>query len=604
MPPQLLRTTRAQANQDELNLKKAMGLSKALKQQVALPKQARRGRPRRRAASISSEESADGDVEEDSEGSEDSEDGTDEDNQSDEDEPVSFAPAHVPTGHETGLLSVGYASELPTLLDDEVSLFDNMNSDDDNDDDIYRKVEEISDYDDEEDERQDEDELAAVWEAEAEQDPDLILDQLDENSVYGYGADFDSGEEFVAFTSESDSPPEVELKRRVHFSTEDIFPRFTTESLSPVLTRTLLPSALPHLDISVAQGLASASADAARANADPEDEDPYDTDATADNLPPEAHNAIPITPSHAVNDKQASPALSLSPSPKRKKSKKQKNKTPRSKGPRVGTFIVDQDKPWGILDASGKRVVMLPAPDSQRHDWLDAKLRRDYDDPGDATLGQLLDESDGSVTSSQDVMETTMEAKADIMLAGLNSNGNNAGPAGQATGPSEAFYPPAGYQVAGDYLISQEELTQTFSDSDEGDIPMDIRNFISFDDEPSDEEDSPTSPAVVINMPPVSELPGYAVNDEFPHLNNRNVTAFRRNADPAQAVLNTTPNFSNFSQSEASNPRPLTPKTSRKRKASNLPYQSPVYQGVTPVQRHVWHPTKRLKTTPRVDDAK
>lgn len=277
MPPQLLRTTRAQANQDELNLKKAMGLSKALKQQVALPKQARRGRPRRRAASISSEESADGDVEEDSEGSEDSEDGTDEDNQSDEDEPVSFAPAHVPTGHETGLLSVGYASELPTLLDDEVSLFDNMNSDDDNDDDIYRKVEEISDYDDEEDERQDEDELAAVWEAEAEQDPDLILDQLDENSVYGYGADFDSGEEFVAFTSESDSPPEVELKRRVHFSTEDIFPRFTTESLSPVLTRTLLPSALPHLDISVAQGLASASADAARANADPEDEDPYDS---------------------------------------------------------------------------------------------------------------------------------------------------------------------------------------------------------------------------------------------------------------------------------------------------------------------------------------
>lgn len=239
---------------------------------------------------------------------------------------------------------------------------------------------------------------------------------------------------------------------------------------------------------------------------------------------------------------------------------------------------------------------MLPAPDSQRHDWLDAKLRQDYDDPGNATLGQLLDESDSSVTSSQDVMETTTEGQADIMLAGLNSNGNNTT---QATGPSEAFYPPTGYQVAGDYIVTQEELAQNFSDSDEGDIPVDIRNFIAFDDETTDEEDTPT-----INMPPVSELPGYAINDEFPHLNNRNVTAFRRNADPAQAVLNTTPTFSSFQQSEAASPRPRTPKTGSKRKASNLPYQSPVYQGVTPVQRHVWHPTKRIKTTPQVDDTK
>jgi hypothetical protein len=327
-------------------------------------------------------------------------------------------------------------------------------------------------------------------------------------------------------------------------------------------------------------------------------------DATADNLPPEAHSATPTTAFPTFDDELNAPASSPSPSPKRKKGKKQNEKVPRSKGPRAGTFIVDQDKPWGILDASGKRVVMLPAPDSQRHDWLDAKLRRDYDDPGSATLDQLLDESDGSHTSSQDVMETTMEGKVDIMLAGLNSNRNNAGPTGQATGPSEAFYPPIGFRVAGDYVVSQDELTRSFSDSDEGDIHMDIRNFISFDDDPSDEDESPTSPGVVINMPPVSELPGFAVNDTFPHLNNRNVTAFRRNADPSQAVLNTTPNFSSFSRNEASSPRPQTPKIGRKRKASNLPYQSPVYQGVTPVQRHVWHPTKRIKPTPRVDDPK
>jgi hypothetical protein len=273
MPPQPIRTTRAQANQDELNLKKAMGLSRALKKQAPPPKQARRGRPRRRAASISSEESADGDVEEDSEGSDDD---SEEDSQSDVEEPVSFAPAHVPSEHETGLLSVGYASELPTL-DDEASLFDNMNSDDDNDDVLYQKVEEISDYDDDEDERQDEDELAAVWEAEAEQDPGLILDQLDENSVYGFDADFESGEEFAAFSSESDHPPEIEIKRRVHFSTEDTLPRLATESLSPVLTRTLMPSALLSLDISAAQGLGSASVDVAQADDGPDGDDPYDS---------------------------------------------------------------------------------------------------------------------------------------------------------------------------------------------------------------------------------------------------------------------------------------------------------------------------------------
>ena len=138
-------------------------------------------------------------------------------------------------------------------------------------------MEEISDYDDDEDERQDEDELAAVWEAEAEQDPGLILDQLDENSVYGFDADFDSGEEFAAFSSESDHPPEIEIKRRVHFSTEDTLPRLATESLSPVLTRTLMPSALPSLDISAAQGLGSASADAIQADAGLDGEDPYDS---------------------------------------------------------------------------------------------------------------------------------------------------------------------------------------------------------------------------------------------------------------------------------------------------------------------------------------
>lgn len=249
-----------------------MGLSKALQKQTAPQKQNRRGRPRRRAASISSEESADGDVEEDSE---DAEDASEDDDQSDADEPVLYAPTLQLISCESGRFSVEPNCMQPN--DDDVSLF-HVNSDDDNDDAIYLRVDDISDYDDDEDEREDEDELTAAWEAEAEQDPDSILDQLDENSVFGFSADLDDGEEFVAFSSEGENMPEVEIKRRVHFSTEDMLPRVATESLSPVLTRTLLPSALPPLDISAAQnasGLAS-SADAAHADAEPEEEDPYD----------------------------------------------------------------------------------------------------------------------------------------------------------------------------------------------------------------------------------------------------------------------------------------------------------------------------------------
>jgi len=184
------------------------------------------------------------------------------------------------------------------------------------------------------------------------------------------------------------------------------------------------------------------------------------------------------------------------------------------------------------------------------------------------------------------------------MLASLNSSLNNTTDRGQATGPSEAFYPPAGFQVAGDFIVSLEEipdLADNFSDvSDEADLPLNIDDIIAFDDESTDGDELPASP--IINMPPLRELAGYGnVSNEFAHLTNRNVTAFRRNADPAHAVLNTTPSFSSLNPGEATSPQ--TPTTGHKRKASNLPYQSSVYHGVTPVQRHVWHPNKRTKTT-------
>lgn len=185
------------------------------------------------------------------------------------------------------------------------------------------------------------------------------------------------------------------------------------------------------------------------------------------------------------------------------------------------------------------------------------------------------------------------------MLAGLNSVQNNDADRGHATGPSEAFYPPAGYQVVGDYVVGPDDINSDKNSdvSNEGDLPMTMDDLIEFDDDEGSEMETPTTPTIF--MPPLHELSSArSVNEEFAHLNNRNVTAFRRSADPARAALNRLHSLPDTCSSPTTTAGPSTPTYGRKRKAAPLPYEGRHYDGVTPVQRKVVSTTKRRKVMP------
>jgi hypothetical protein len=103
---------------------------------------------------------------------------------------------------------------------------------------------------------------------------------------------------------------------------------------------------------------------------------------------------------------------------------------------------------------------------------------------------------------------------------------------------------------------------------------MDMEDVIQFDDEPND-SDAPTTPIFVPAVRSLSNL-----GNDFSHLTNNNVTAFRRDHNPSNATLANLNNQSFSRNSEFS-----TPARSRKRKTVDSPYTSSHYNGVTPVQR-------------------
>jgi hypothetical protein len=249
---------------------------------------------------------------------------------------------------------------------------------------------------------------------------------------------------------------------------------------------------------------------------------------------------------------------------------------------------VDKNKMWGVFDPEKKKIVMLAVPETGRYDWLAERQEGSEDSANEtpeASPRQLLDESDESVISSQENPGT-----ADLMLASLTSPMNANGDHGQTTGPVEAFFPPL-FQAAGDYLVSPE-LLDDLDFANEGDLPLNMTDLIEFDDEDdSDGDESPTSPAIY--MPPVHELFGSrSVHEQFPHLNNHNVTAFRQSTDAARFSNRTSPSLPNvdIGQSPLQGTETRTP--TRKRKAA--PYTDKLYDGVTPASR-VLHTPKRRK---------
>ncbi|KAK4939680.1 hypothetical protein LTR10_020070 [Elasticomyces elasticus] len=440
-------------------------------------------------------------------------------------------------------------------------------SDDDNDE-VYQAVDEISDSEDDVDDRHvEEQELLAMMSEEANSDADFLLNQIDGLSAYGFGDDSDASIQRYPSSQGSDTGFDAGLERHVHFAVDADPSIFLRMSESPTITRALLPSALPELNLNSRMperrpvGLV---------------DDLDDSDLTDDCLPEEAHQ-ITKMPAREKSRSTTPPA------------KKSARKAPRRRGPPRGIFIDEGDKTSGILDPSGK-IILMTNPHLLGDEFAKRYGASATSSP-DVGFAELIEDSDaGDRESAADVIGVP---GADIMLASLNSAVNDPSNLGQAIGPLEAFYPSNSF-VFGDYAIDPDDLEENFQpDEDIGEDVIDLHDVIKFDDE-TDDSDAPTSPMF---MPPSHELSGLGnVNNEFAYLNNNNVTAFRRNADPTFAALNNTPRFQR-DMDAFSSPFSTPAPSRRKRKNHASPYTSSHYKGVTPVQR-MWDPNPPNPTTP------
>ena len=176
--------------------------------------------------------------------------------------------------------------------------------------------------------------------------------------------------------------------------------------------------------------------------------------------------------------------------------------TPRRRGPVMGSFVPDPNKPVALVDRTGKHLVIIPAYASSRHDWLESasnSISGTANNSPRATTMQLIDESDTDALASpnQNDFSPMLASGANLMMTAL---GNDITPGGQVMGPPEAFYP------------SQDlAIDSSFEDDDDEDpeSALNVDDFIDFGDGSSDDEidekpfddDALASPAVTSALP-------------------------------------------------------------------------------------------------------
>ncbi|KAF7512826.1 hypothetical protein GJ744_011929 [Endocarpon pusillum] len=581
---------------------------------------------RRTTESGTENESSDDEVADD----EDDDDESDEDDDGDDesDQPAAFAPScghTTQTIHKAGRLAEYrrmFHSEDPIMYEDPHDLFGGVIEDDDDDDEFYRAVDDISDEDDQSEGLFQPNGAGAGAAAnfvidqssstfafpDPEHEADFILDQVDGLSAYGFGDDIDSGDgsgEFSAPSEDGDLPTVPE--RHVHFGSDIEKMNAYGKSTSPSLTRALLPSAMPfeHENHIYAP---DNTYQTSRHKGTPTIEEAYDSDAT------EVLSGPPTPPQRTtsvtnVTTLEAEYATFSTPT-NVSSGKKGKRSSRRRRGPPRGIFNVDQDKSWAILDSTGKKILQIPAANTNRHAWLD-EMSQSTSTPSNSasplnpSLGlQKQGLSSGGVLAAKTgvIINTAIP---DVMMAGLNSINSIAEvDHGQTIGPPEAFYSNRLQLVGGDYAISPEPESDVY---DEEAMPITrkpgfpLHEFL--EDLGDDESDDGKS-----------ELPLYAPADDnltgdndalFGHLNNMNVTAFRRSADPISASrtgisYSYDVQMSPIADSTFALPSvPVRiPTSSHKRKTSSTPYQDEkIYGDVTPVERKVINLSKRRKMT-------
>ena len=273
--------------------------------------------------------------------------------------------------------------------------------------------------------------------------------------------------------------------------------------------------------------------------------------------------------------------------------KQTKEKKPLNKLPPTGSFDIDNSKPYAILGDKAQLEVFVPVTGPDRPDWLNRDLllsgngsMAGGDD--DVSISGLLSEASSSHPSRRNSQEEAQRYEASAYLQDLPGSVPVEGLENEAFALPELGLTSGAYQL-GDYLLEADDEDP----ENEGDLPGDMSIFIEWSDDSESEQEPPTKRPKTVDEPAVFKKPGSA----YSQIDPANILSFRRNADPANAAL-THGNHMLSAMSKLSIP-PLVfdqpPKQGHKRKASDPPYSSPRYDGVTPVQR-VIRPSKRRRT--------
>lgn len=264
---------------------------------------------------------------------------------------------------------------------------------------------------------------------------------------------------------------------------------------------------------------------------------------------------------------------------------------PRRRGPVLGTFVADPNKPVAVVDCTGQRLVIIPAYASSRHDWLasaTASMSGTTDNSPRATTMQVIDESesDALISPTRTNYSPMMSSSANLMMTAV---GNDTQAGGQVMGPPEAFYPSNSYSADGGYDEEEED-----DEDDDGEDILNVDDFIDFGNGSSDEEmdkvfeetDEPTSPVLAspiqANTTPIAahhDDPNHRTSAErfLNHLDQGVVTAFRRNHTRYQALIRLPQHREFMPANSPSRPASVfrhakvadSKNSSRKRKASN-----------------------------------
>lgn len=238
------------------------------------------------------------------------------------------------------------------------------------------------------------------------------------------------------------------------------------------------------------------------------------------------------------------------------------------KGPVRGTFEDSGDKVTAVLDSTGKKLLL-----SDPH-LLGGVFARRFGPsvPGSPSVGfseAVFGESDSS-EASLSPRPSSAQPILDLMLPGLTS-GQHSSVNGHAIGLPEAFMPH-------DSSFLNEMCPKVFDDDETNDPEemLRIQDMITFDGD-NESEDLDYRPSFPMSAP----------STPLAHLNNMNVSAFKRKAEttymPRSSNLTALINKHLMSPSESS------PKRKRKSDRYSSPYKDAHYQGVTPVQRMAAH---------------